>query len=120
MSMATWSSRSSLELSDPCLLAHRTVSNRSRSPCERTARLIFCHSRLEEVLLFPQVNRFAHPGKRIFRSEFDLQADAFEAAVGDVADILPEQSDVKTENPARQAVFGVGDFQLHCLLNEVL
>ena len=80
--------------------------------------MIFRHAGFKEVFLLAEINRLAHPRERIFRAKFHGQTDAFKPAVSNVLDVFAEQSGVQAENPARQTIFRIGDFQFDRLLDE--
>src|SRR5687768_5106747 len=83
-------------------------------PAKRGSAAVLRHPGLEEVLLLAQVDGFAHPGEGVACAAVLLgQADALQAAVRDVLDVLVEEVDVQAHHAVRQAVGGVGDFQNH-------
>src|SRR5262249_42398768 len=67
---------------------------------------------LEEVLLFAEVDRLAHPGEGVAGAVLARQTDSLQAAIGDEVQVLPEEVGVQPEDAAWQTVTRVGDLQL--------
>src|SRR5215207_736873 len=86
-------------------------------PGERRAGAVVGDPALEEILLLTQVDGLAHPGEGVARAVLLRQADAFQAAIGDVAHIVTEEIGGQAEHAARQAVLSVGDFELDGLVD---
>ena len=81
-------------------------------PLQCGCSLIFSDTGFKEVLLFDQVDGFAHPGERILGMITGLETNAFEATVSNMADIIAEHVRIEPEDTSWQAVNGVLDLQL--------
>lgn len=81
--------------------------------------MVFGDALFEEVLFFGEVLDFAHPREGVGGAVLGFHAEAFEAAVGDVLDVVAEEGGVEAEDAARHAVLGVGDFEADGLADHV-
>src|SRR5579862_8970548 len=80
-------------------------------PSQCRGRLVLCDARFEEVFLLTEVDGFAHPREWVLRAVEGFEADALEAAVGDILDIFAEHRGGQAENAAGQAVFRILDLE---------
>ncbi len=89
------------------------------NPSRASAELVFGDPGLEEVLLLREVDRLRHPGEGILAVVALGEAQALEAAVGDVLDVLGELVGVDAEQAFGAGVVGVALLEGHRLVDQL-
>src|SRR5579862_8609705 len=89
-------------------------------PVQGSAYLVVDNAGFEEVLLFLQIQHFAHPGERILNTRELLgQANLLAAAIGNKLEIVAEHLYVQAKYSTRHRVLRVAILQLHTFLDQV-
>ena len=86
-------------------------------PLERAGVLVGGDFGLEEVGFLGEVGYLAHPGEGIGASELLGHVEAVEATVGDVLNVLTEETSIQSENASGHAILGVSNLELDGLQN---
>ena len=80
-------------------------------PLELAGVLVGRHLGLEEVCLLGEIGHFAHPGEGVLATELLGHMQSVKTAIGDVLDILAEETGIESKNTAGHAILSIGDLE---------